>query len=108
MKRVRWKTKYLAGIAKTDEHNKNLINILNNLVFESNQLEHCQDLSDLHRYIGSFAENMMLEEQQIDKTKLKHIITTEIPLHARNTQACHDCGLCDLLNQQIIDWIELD
>ncbi|HHB93008.1 MAG TPA: hypothetical protein ENK59_07350 [Thioploca sp.] len=108
MRRVRWKSKYSSGISKIDNHNKNLLNILNDLVIKANQLEHCQDLSDLHKHIGELVE---IELQKIDTGQFKEIqdlLIMELPLAARNTQACHDCNLCDHLDEQVGQWLKLD
>ncbi len=110
MKRVRWKSKYSSGISKVDGHNKNLLNILNDLVIKANQLEHCQDLSDLHKRISELTE-VMLQEKEIDTVQFKEIqdlLVMELPLDARNTPACHDCDLCDYLDEQVVQWLKTD
>ncbi|MCK5876411.1 MAG: hypothetical protein KAG43_02150 [Candidatus Marithrix sp.] len=104
MKRMRWKSKYLVGISEIDNNNKQLTYILNDLVLKSSQLEHCQDLSDLHEQISDIVEDM-LQKKQMDEMKLKSILTQGLPLQARGTQACHSCDLCDNLNEQISDWL---
>ena len=108
MRRVRWKSKYSSGILTTDNHNKNLIKILNDLVLKAGQLEHCQDLSDLHKRVSELAE-IMLQEKKIDTNQFKEIqdlLVVELPLAARNTPACHNCDLCDYLDDQVGQWLK--
>jgi len=108
MKRVRWKANYSRGVLETDKHNKNLVNILNDLVLKASQLEHCQDLSDLHKRISELA-GVMLQDKQIDDVQfnaIQTLLTTDLPLAARGTPACHNCDLCDYLDEQVGQWFK--
>jgi len=108
MRQLRWKSKYLTGVADTDNRKRTLIKILNEQVVESSQIEHCQDLTDLHHHFARLVETMLSQaKSSLDKyeDEIRQLLSMELPLPARDGSACRDCSQCDILQERTTKWL---
>ena len=117
MRPLRWKSRYLTGIAETDMRNRALVDMLNETAGEAKKVEHCQDLNDFFAQITRLTEAMLVqpgespddvvETQETFETELDHMLASGLPLAARGTPACNDCCMCSLLESRASDWLGL-
>lgn len=109
MKQIRYKKKYLTGDTKIDKHHIELTQILNNIVTDASKIEHCQDLNELHQCLSSSAETLFKTahtDSRLAHTKvIAEIVSTHLPLSAKNGTACCHCNLCDRIEQQMNEWL---
>lgn len=115
MRLVRWKSKYQTGNPATDTRTRSLVDTLNAVITEANSTEHCEDLSDFTDEIITATENMLTKaskpsvdpssELGLFENKLRDLLTSKLPLDARGTPACDDCGMCSLLEKQSRAWL---
>jgi hypothetical protein len=109
---IRWKGKYTKAVKKIDEHNKALVNDINQLVNDFNRTEHCQEVDDLLSDFIEKTEAMLSSSEEpslaVDKHrhKLKESLTTNFPLSSRNGSACRQCGMCDQLEEQMTTYVD--
>lgn len=110
MRPLRWKRNYLTGIAWVDEGNEALVRILADLAGKMREKEHCQDMEDLYAMLVDRVQERLArtgsvgEQRSFDK-ELKSILETQLPLPARDTAACRDCGICDLTQEWLSRWL---
>jgi len=115
MRLLRWKSKYQVGEPKTDSRTRSFVDTLNAVITEANSVEHCEDLSVFTDGISTTTEEMLNSIHQspveangeIDKfeNELRNILVSKLPLAARGTPACDDCGMCSLLEKQCSAWL---
>lgn len=109
MRPLRWKNKYLTGQAEIDQRTHALVELLNTSLLKSNQVEHCQDLNELHQCLLDSAETLLSQvhapDFQLNEQDLRELLSKEFPLSARNKTACRDCGRCEELEQQLKEWV---
>jgi len=115
MSRLRWKSSYLTGRADVDERNKAVVALLTDLGLALKSKEHCQDMNELYAdLVGVVAERLsggaeaaaaQTEVAGSDAT-IRHLVEKRLPLPARTTPACRECGLCDLLDEKVTEWLK--
>lgn len=118
MRPLRWKTKYLTGISEIDQHNRALTDILNELAKESSHLEHCQDMNELYSNLVERVETRLSQKtlsaadipvaMTLHDAEIRQLLLTNLPLPAKDTSACRHCGLCDRLEQQVVEWLDTE
>nr|MBS0019454.1 hypothetical protein [Gammaproteobacteria bacterium] len=111
MRRLRWKRNYLTGIAWIDKGNEALVRVLAELASELQAKEHCQDMEDLYgmlvdRVQGRLVRTGSVGEQRSFDQELKSLLETQLPLPARDTAACRDCGICESTQERLMQWLE--
>lgn len=110
MRRLRWKRNYLTGIAWVDEVNEALVRILSDINNELRAKEHCQDMEELYAMLVDVVQERLVHkgangEGQRFNTELADILATHLPLPARDTPACRDCGICDAAQASLRQWL---
>ena len=115
MKLLRWKSKYLTGNTAMDERSRSLVDTLNEAIAGANQVEHCADLNDFTAEIVSVTEDRLGSlspsstrpsvELGALENQLRNLLVSKLPLAARGTPACDDCGLCSHLEKEIREWL---
>jgi hypothetical protein len=115
MKLLRWKSKYLTGNAGIDKRTRALADTLNAVIAEGNKVEHCDDLNGFTSEIKSMTENMLTRVSETSanadgelgafENQLRDILVTKLPLDARGTPACDDCGMCSLYEKKAREWL---
>jgi hemerythrin len=117
MRPLRWKTKYLTGISEIDQRNRALTDILNELAKESGHLEHCQDMNELHSNLveqveARLSQKILPTDIPVAMThhdaEIRQLLATSLPLPAKETSACRQCGLCERLEQQVGEWLDTE
>lgn len=115
MRLLRWKSKYQVGEPKIDSRVRSLVDTLNAVITEANNTEHCEDLNVFTGDISTAAEKMLdsIRESPADadaetgkfENELRNILVSKLPLAARGTPACDDCGMCSLLEKRCRAWL---
>ena len=109
MRHLRWKRKYVTGNIRIDRRNKVLANLLHTVDQEMRTKEHCQDMEELYQTLVKVAEERFSKGEAYIVSKgsdeaIRDLVRTSLPLNARDTPACRDCGICDLFKEGIMDW----
>ncbi len=111
MRHLRWKRKYVTGNTRIDRRNKVLAHLLHTVDQEMRTKEHCQDMEELYQTLVKVAEERFSKgEAYVDSEgsdeAIRDLVRTSLPLNARDTPACRDCGICDLFQEGIMDWLQ--
>lgn len=107
MRSIRWKKKYQTGTPEIVARKRSLVNSLNDIAKQSNQVEHCQDLTDSYHRFAAMLETMLSQaKDSFDKYEgeIRQFVGNEFPLAALNGSACHDCGMCDFFEEKVTAW----
>ncbi len=105
MRSIRWKKKYQTGNAEIVEQKRALVNNLNDIATKSNQIEHCQDLTDSYESFVTMLETMLVQATNTyEQREIEQFIENEFPLAALNGSACHYCGMCDFFEEKVKAW----
>ena len=110
MRQLRWKRNYLTGIAWVDEGNEALVRILTDIASKLREKEHCQDMEDLYGALVERVQERLVEkappgaERSFDNA-LQDLLESHLPLPARGTAACRDCGICDSTQEWLKQWL---
>ena len=111
MRQLRWKRSYLTGIAWVDEGNEALVRILTDLASKLREKEHCQDMEDLYGLLVERVQERLGRkaasgtERSFD-SEIQDLLETHLPLPARGTAACRECGICDLTQERLMQWLD--
>jgi len=100
------------GDPVVDGRHRALVGILGVMGIELQNTEHCQDMNDFHddlvelteQRLGSAAQGEWVEIES--NARFRGFLDERMPLPARDGPACKDCGLCELLEDQVSDWLE--
>ena len=100
MRQLLWKRNYLTGIAWVDEGNEALGGILRDIASKLREKEHCQDMEDLYGLLVARVQVRLVGKAPIARERgfddeLEDLLKTQLPLSARSTAACRECGICD-------------
>ncbi|MDD3517688.1 MAG: hypothetical protein PHQ14_05015 [Chromatiales bacterium] len=112
MRALRWKRQYLTGDAATDARNQALAGILLETAVRMRSKEHCQDMNEMHDDLVTLAERRFDGAPEDDPTarasdvEIRDFLAERMPLPARGTAACRDCGICEWAEARIMDWLE--
>ena len=111
MRHLRWKSKYVTGNSQIDQQNKMLAKLLNAVDQACQSKEHCQDMEELYQTMVDVAEERFSQgEAYVDgrgsDEAIRDLVHARLPLSARDTPACRDCGICDLFKEGIMDWLQ--
>lgn len=111
MRRLRRSSRNPAtGDPVIDGRNQALVTIVADMATALQSTEHCQDMNEFHDDL------VELTEQRLDAAKegaldacasdagIQAFVEERMPLPARDGPACRDCGLCELLEEQVGDW----
>lgn len=105
MRSIRWKKKYQTGNTEIVEQKRSLVNRLNDIATKSNQIEHCQDLTDSYDSFVTMLETMLVQAKNTyEQGEIEQFLKKEFPLAALNGSACHDCGMCDFFEEKLMAW----
>lgn len=110
MRRLRWKRSYLTGIAWVDEGNEALVGIVTDIASALQAKEHCQDMADLYEVLVErvqerFGRKAPTGVERSFDNELEALLKTYLPLPARDTAACRDCGICESTQQWLRQWL---
>lgn len=116
MRPMRWKKKYVTGVTEIDARQQQVILVLNNVAAEGEHTEHCQDLNELYAHLTARTETLLIEETQFSTNleqqlqqyehDVQEILTSELPLPAKQGAACRHCGMCDILEKELKMWLD--
>jgi hypothetical protein len=115
MSRLRWKSSYLTGEREVDEGNKALVGLLTDFDRVLKGKEHCQDMNELYADLTGVVEERLAAGARVAAAQaevagsdgaLRQLLKTRLPLPARITPACRECGLCDLLDEKVTEWLK--
>lgn len=99
------------GDPAVDGRHRALVGILGEMATELQTTEHCQDMNDF------YDDLVELTEQRLDSAargewveaesdaRLRVFLDERMPLPARDGPACKDCELCEVLEDQVHDWL---
>ena len=111
MRAIRWNKSYLTGDSILDERNKALVALLTELRDELNRKEHCQDIIEFTSRLADLTKQRLsnLSENSgglaESDASIQNLLKSGFPLAAQSTQACRECGLCDLVADRIGKWL---
>lgn len=110
MRKLRWKRNYLTGIAWIDEGNEALACILTDIAGKLGEKEHCQDMEDLYGVLVQrvqewLARKALIGTERSFDAELEDLLARRFPLPALDTAACRDCGICDLTQAWLRQWL---
>ena len=115
MKLLRWKSKYLTGNTDIDARTRAMADTLNSVIAEANAVEHCEDLNEFTSEIVTATDAMLarVSESSADasaelgafENELREMLVSKLPLAARGTPACDDCGMCSLYEKKAREWL---
>lgn len=114
MQRIRWKSRYASGDPDVDRQARALVEGLNDFITEMTRLEHCRDITELHTRLGAAVADTLSQAAGQDGTEVlanlhkqvNEIIAEGLPLPAKGTPACTNCGLCNLIDERMTDWLK--
>ncbi len=111
MRAIRWNNRYLTGDSRLDERNRVLVALLKDLRDELNRKEHCQEINELTARLADLTKQRLsrLPENSGSLAEsdaaIQNLLKNGFPLAAQSTQACRECGLCDLVADRIAKWL---
>lgn len=111
MRRLRWKRNHLTGIAWIDDGNQTLVRILMDIDSELRAKEHCQDMEDFYAMLVDSVQKRLVQKGSADEARgfdneLENLLATHLPLPARDTAACRDCGICESTQEWLSQWLD--
>ncbi len=104
MRLLRWKSRYNTGHAETDQGNKKFVACINQLMKAADEQEHCQEMDSLLSELGQEVIGK-LSADNVTAQGMRQVfyaqLIEQLPLDTYSSPACHQCGLCDLAQQQL-------
>jgi len=94
-----------------DGRHKALVGILGEMATALQTTEHCQDMNDFYDDLVEFAEQRLDRAAQGEwveaesDSRFRGFLAERMPLPARDGPACKDCELCEVLEDQVHDWL---
>jgi len=73
--------------------------------------EHCQDMNDFYDDLVELTEqrlDLAGQDEWVEAgsdARFQSFLDERMPLPARDGPACKDCGLCELLEEQVSGWL---
>jgi hypothetical protein len=112
MRRLRRSSRRLtSGDPAIDARNQALVTIVTDMAAELQSTEHCQDMNEFYDDLVDLTEQQLeaAKQGELDVSEsdagMQVFLEERMPLPARDGPACRDCGLCDLLEEQIEAWL---
>lgn len=108
MRALRWKSRYRTGDAKIDRRNRAFVNCLNSLIDAAGQREHCREMEDFIAGFSSDAEQRLKDKSSSNdlREEFGRRLSSALPLAPYGSNACRQCGLCDLARNKIAEHLE--
>ena len=108
MRPLRWKSRYKTGDAEADRRNRGFVDCLNSLINAASQREHCQEMED---FIGRFSTEaeQILQDHPTDRdlsAEFGRRLLASLPLSSYGDTSCRQCGLCDLVQNEIAQHLQ--
>jgi hypothetical protein len=101
----------ITGDPVIDGRNQALVTIVADMATELQSTEHCQDMNEFYDDLVEMTEQRLdaakqgsLDVQTSDP-RIQVLLNERMPLPARDGPACRDCGLCELLEEQVGGWL---
>lgn len=94
-----------------DGRHTELVGIIGEMATALQTTEHCQDMNDFYDDLVELAEQRLDDAAQGDwvatdsDARFQEFLKKRMPLPARDGPACKDCGLCELLEEQVTGWL---
>ena len=111
MKAIRWKKRYLTGDSKLDERNEALVTLLADLRDELSKKEHCQEINELTERLLDLTKQRLSQSAKGPESGAEYdaailnLLKNDFQLASLSTPACRECGLCDLEEDRIANWL---
>lgn len=99
------------GDPGVDGRHRALVGIIGEMATALQTTEHCQDMNDFYDDLVELAEQRFDDAAQGEwvetesDARFQEFLNERMPLPARDGPACKDCGLCELLEEQVTDWL---
>lgn len=108
MRPLRWKSHYQTGDAETDRRNRTFVDCLNSLITAAGQREHCREMEEFIDRFSAEADQILLEHRANPdlSAEFGRRLLASLPLGPYGSNACRQCGLCDLDQQKIAKHLE--
>ena len=100
-----------SGDPTIDARNQALVTMVTDMAAELQSTEHCQDMNEFYDDVVDRTEQRLeaAKQGELDvyesDAAMRAFLEERMPLPARDGPACRDCGLCDLLEEQIGAWL---
>jgi hypothetical protein len=100
-----------SGDPVVDGRHRALVGILGEMATELQTTEHCQDMNDFYDDLVELTEQRLDLAAQGDwveaesDERFRGFLSERMPLPARDGPACKDCELCEVLEDQVHDWL---
>ena len=103
MRPLRWKSRYRTGDVELDLRNREFVDCLNSLIDAAGQREHCGEMEDIIQRFSLEAEQMLLDPEETSDLRMEfgRRLSAALPLSPYGSNACRQCGLCDLIQPKI-------
>jgi hypothetical protein len=115
MRRLRRSSRNLiSGDPAIDARNQALVTIVTDMAAELQSTEHCQDMNEFYDDVVDRTEQRLeaAKRGELDASEsdagMRAFLAERMPLPARDGPACRDCGLCELLEEQIGAWLDTE
>ena len=109
MRLLRWNGRFRTGNAFADRRNRAFVDCLNKLITAAGRSEHCLEMEEFIDQFSSEAEKT-LQERPADRD-LKHEfgsrLLASLPLDPFGGNACRECGLCHVEQEQVPEHLEV-
>jgi hypothetical protein len=108
MRPIRWKSRYQTGDAEADRRNRAFVDCLNTLIEAAGQREHCREMEEFVARFSDEAEQI-LRQRPTNRdlgAEFARRLLDSLPLPAYGSNACRQCGLCELAKEKIADHLE--
>jgi hypothetical protein len=99
MRPLRWKASYRTRTPEIDRHNRSFVDCLNGLLKTATEREHCHELDQFLADTLKTAEKLLetgpRQKEEIP-LKIRHRLVNAFPLDSYRSEACRECGICDI------------
>lgn len=109
MRSLRWKNQYTQGSRDVDQRHKRLLGCFNQLMETAGQKEHCQEMElfliRMAADLDSYLRNSNADNSQNNPDFYTNLVNA-LPLQPYGSNACRNCGLCDVAKAKIAEHLQ--
>lgn len=112
MRRLRRSSRNLtSGDPAIDAGNQALVTIVSDMAAQLQSTEHCQDMNEFYDEVVDLTEQRLeaAKQGELDVSEsdagMRAFLEERMPLPARDGPACRDCGLCEVMEEQLRAWL---
>lgn len=109
MRQLRWKSRFRTGDASADRRNRAFVECLNKFINAASQREHCREMESLINQFSCDADKVF-RERQADRDVRQEFgrrLLASLPLEPYGGNACRECGLCELAQDQVAEHLKV-